>query len=175
MGPVLDLGAVFRRQTSRAPAPRKKRVWEIPLPTPQEAAVLAQLWEQGPMTSVDLYTSLPPRALEGLTAEGFWQVLHDMARKGLLEESLITPQNLLMVGLGPFVFPVELSGKNRRNRIWLYKPLVERQELLAYLEAQLYLAARDSFGPSSPPAHQLEELLDAMRTTPPEPTRFPPP
>ncbi len=163
-GPVLDIGALFR---PKRPAPRplaKRRASTLPMPTPREAAVLAELWKHGSRTSLDLYASLDSSLLAGVTAETFWRELHRMARRGFVEERIVSPQNLLLVGFGPFAIPVELSAKNRRNRIWLYRPLADRRDLIDYLEARRYLAATD---PASRAylhdLDSLEELLEILR------------
>ncbi|MDZ7374637.1 MAG: hypothetical protein ONB23_11800 [candidate division KSB1 bacterium] len=156
--PAFDLGAPFRN-APRIGRARKRRVRELPVPSLTQAAVLAQLWERGAMTSLDLYATLDAALLEGLTAETFWQELHWMAAQGLLEERVVSPQNLMLVGLGPVAVPVEMSEKNRRNRIFLYRPLVDREAFVAYLDARRFLASRGSAADTSALLNHLERVL----------------
>ncbi|NOZ57287.1 MAG: hypothetical protein GXO73_10935 [Calditrichaeota bacterium] len=145
LGNTLDFGAVARQAFDLlAPKkkPRRKRAAELPLPTEEEVTVLNILWTSGPSTSVELYANLDSATLAVTTAENFWRKLHRMAKRGFVYERLVSPQQLMLIGIGPFAVPVEMSAKNRRNRIYRYEPLVDRETLLTLLQSKQWLASQ---------------------------------
>ena len=143
--PVLDFGSVVRSFApgatgGRARKPPRARPEDLPLPTETEIGVLTVLWESGPRTGLELYAALDSSLLADLTAETFWEQMHRMANRGFVHERLISPQNTITIAIGPVSFPLEMSRKNRRNRLYAYEPLVDRDELLRYLQARAWLA-----------------------------------
>jgi hypothetical protein len=65
-----------------------------------------------------------------------------MAKRGFVHEKLVSPQQLMLIGIGPFAIPIEMSAKNRRNRIYHYEPLVDRETLLTLLQSKQWLASQ---------------------------------
>lgn len=160
--PILDFGKLLRAVADlfRKDGRERPSIADLPLPSPVEIDVLSLLWQNGTSTNLDLYAGLDSSISANLTAETFWNMLHDMARRGFVSEKLISPQQLLMVGVGPFSTPVEMSAKNRKNRLFEYDPLVQQDEMLAFLEAKNYLARQaDATNGDAGMAMRTERLL----------------
>ncbi|NOY76494.1 MAG: hypothetical protein GXO76_01360 [Calditrichaeota bacterium] len=99
------------------------------LPSDLEIEVLDQLWSDPLATDPELYIKLPPYLR--ITAEQFEQVLSQMVREGLLARKQVSPQNLFTI-LTPFgATQIEESSLNRKNRVFQYRPLVNRKEILS--------------------------------------------
>ena len=145
VGKTLDFGAAVRQAFRFFKGNRKpttKRPADFPLPTEEEITVLRLLWRKGPSTSVELYASLDSTHLTRTTAERFWSSLHQMVKRGFLCEEIISPQQPMQIGIGPFTFSVEMSAKNRRNRIYRYEPLVDKETILTLLQSRQWLASK---------------------------------
>ncbi len=144
---VLDLGALARSLSSLFPSKGKAtrpKLSDLPLPNEIELKVLTAVWDYGVASNLDLYAKLSGSM--NITAEMLWNVLRDMARKGYLEEKQISPRQPLTL-LTPFgAKEIEMSGKNAKNRVFLYRPLFNQDEILHYLIARRYTAS------ANPPA-----------------------
>ena len=158
---TLDFGAVIRGLLTRAYdkfSNRPKRITDLPIPTPVQMDILNVLWQKGSVTGPEIYQALPKETI--ITAEMLWRELHRMASNGYVDEKIISPQNTMMIMTPVGGFPVEMSGKNRRNRVYRYTPKIDKETMLHYIDSQRYLAA-DSTAPalSQIRAKELQELL----------------
>jgi len=101
----------------------------ISLPSYLEIEVLDQLWSEPLATDPELYIKLP--SYFRITAEQFEQILTRMVRQGLVARKQVSPQNLFTI-LTPFgATQIEESSLNRKNRVFQYRPLVNRKEILS--------------------------------------------
>jgi len=122
---------------SRRNARRNK--W--PVPTDLEIDVLKVLWVEGKATSGEIYAKLDTSTM--IFAEELQNVLKNMVDRGFLDRKQISPSHELSL----FGFAkIELSSKNRKNKVYLYWPIVTRKKLHSYLDAKRYLALVASHG-----------------------------
>ncbi len=99
------------------------------LPSDLEIEVLLKLWDEPLATDPELYIKLP--SYLRITADQFGQILAQMVREGLVERKQVSPQNLFTI-LTPFgATQIEMSPLNRKNRVFKYRPLVNRKEILS--------------------------------------------
>jgi len=115
------------------------------VPSETQIAVMKALYETGKANQVDLYSG--SRSSRPITAEMFNEELTFLVRKGFISRRKISPEHLFIF----FVAPIEMSAKNRRNPVYLYKAKVDQDQLVNYLQAlrfqymeQLESADRDS-------------------------------
>lgn len=114
---------------------RKKEIKPIRLdyiPSETELAIFSALWESSTATDREIYAALDTTI--HLTAEDMQDILARLAQKGLVKRTLVSPRNELTLPIGT----IEMSGKNRRNRIYEYKALIHSADVLRYLDAVLY-------------------------------------
>jgi len=106
------------------------------IPSMVQIQALKLLWETDSLSGRDIYSALDPATRT--TARDLEQELELLVNKQLLQRQMISPRNELTLGI-PFAAPtVEMSGKNRRNREYRYQPLLQKQELLEFLNALVY-------------------------------------
>ena len=163
--PVLDFGAMLRtgigllnKKNNKGKGTRKKRIHELPTPSRAEIHILTTLWTAGKISGPQIYARLDTSV--NITAEMLWNLLHKMARNGFVQEKIISPQNVFNIVTPIGIFPVEVSGKNRRNRVYEYTPLVDRKELLEVLEARRYvLNTRSATTDAARQKQEIEKLI----------------
>lgn len=102
------------------------------IPSESELAVLRVLWEQPKVTDHEIYATIDTSVR--ITAEGLNGVLERLTDKGLLQRTMVSPRHEFTFPLGS----VEMSAKNRRNRVYAYQSRIEAEEVLRYLNAVLY-------------------------------------
>lgn len=162
---VLDLGRALsgflQLFNSSDDVPAKVAPSELSLPTKDELNILNLLWKSGTISGPEIYANLP--ASVHLTAEMLWNKLDAMARTGFVDAKQISPQHTFTLATPFFTIPIEISSKNRKNKVFQYKARVDRRELWEYLEAQRYLAARHLDSPRNRGIlRQFDELLELM-------------
>ncbi len=141
---ILDPGALNTdRKSAKIPSPQFNF-----MPTLPQIEAMACLYEKGKCTQVDLYSSL---TAVPITAEQFDKELERLYRKGFLDREKISPENIFTIQ-SPFgSIPFEMSRKNRLNPLYLYEPKVDRQQIMTFLQAQLYLLEqKKASDPASP-------------------------
>lgn len=107
-----------------------------PVPTDLEIDVMKVLWVEGQATSGEIYAKLDTSTM--IFAEELQAALARMVDRGFLDRKKISPSHgLNMFGLAQ----IELSSKNRKNKVYLYWPVVTKEELYTYLDAKRYLAS----------------------------------
>ncbi len=120
---------------------RKARRNQWPVPTDLEIDALKVLWVEGKATSGEIYAKLDTSTM--IFAEELQNVLKNMVDRGFLDRKQISPSHELSL----FGFAkIELSSKNRKNKAYLYWPIVTRKQLHSYLDAKRYLALVASHG-----------------------------
>ena len=132
----------------------EKREWERGshqfhndfIPSTLQLQTLNFLWNQPLATQKEIYASLD--SVVSITAEQLdWQ-LERMVTLGLVERKMISPQNLFTIGLPLHAFQVEMSAENRRNRVYLYRSSVEKQQILQQLLARSNQIGEEGIDPS---------------------------
>lgn len=101
------------------------------VPNEAELDILETLWESN-ATDQQIYAALDTSIR--LTAEDLNGVMKKLEKKGLVKRKLVSPRN-------EFTFPVgkvEMSAKNRRNRVYLYESRIDSRDVVRYLQAVLY-------------------------------------
>jgi hypothetical protein len=111
------------------------------LPSENQVQALSVLYQKGKATQKDLYLELDNSVTT--TIERFNGELEMLLEKGFVSRKKISPQNLFTIATPFGGFPIEMSGRNRRNPVYEYKALVPRQTLLAFLQShEFFLAER---------------------------------
>ncbi len=102
------------------------------VPSKAELSILQTIWQSSSATDTDIYAAMDSSIK--ITAADMTVVLEKLQNKGLLQREIVSPQHLFSFPLGQ----VEMSRKNRRNRVYLYKSTINSDEVLQFLQATLY-------------------------------------
>lgn len=114
------------------------------IPSNLQLSVLNTLWQENSATQLDVYAGIDPEI--PITAEKLNVQLDRMVNLGLVERKLISPQHLFMI-LSPLkAFQVEMSSRNRKNRVYLYRPRVKRREIFQLILARYYRVKNEGVG-----------------------------
>jgi hypothetical protein len=106
------------------------------IPSKSELDVLNFVWAKEKATQLDIYSSLDTS--NTLSAVELDDVLERMVSKRLLKREIISPQCLMKIPLPIGTFFVEEKLQNMLNRIYLYESIVDREEMMRFLNAVLY-------------------------------------
>ena len=106
------------------------------IPSNLQLEVLRTLWENSTASMLELYASLDSKYL--ITAENLNRQLNRMMRLGMVERKIISPQNLFSITMPFKMFQLEMSSKNRKNKHYLYRPVVNRERILQLLLTKSY-------------------------------------
>ena len=160
---ILDFNRVAQAVSSLAKKkkarPTRPKIKDLPIPSPLELQVLATIWEKGKATGPEVYVAMDSST--HLTAEMTWRLLRTMARKGYLIEKQVSPRLPFTIQLPFYAVEIEVSAKNRRNRVYEYRPQVDANELLHYLLARRYLQQTEA-EPFTNGAAQRPSSLDKL-------------
>ncbi|NOY60755.1 MAG: hypothetical protein GXO75_17750 [Calditrichaeota bacterium] len=119
---------------------KKKKLQAVKInfiPSPQQLAALDFIWDaKKKVTDQEIYASLDSTVR--VTSEDMNRILAGLARRGILSRKIVSPQNefTIMTPLGSQ--GIEMSAKNRRNRVYEYKANIERADMVRFLNAALY-------------------------------------
>jgi len=120
-------------------APKYTFIPRVSIPSDTEIDVLKVLWQQPGSSSSEIYAQLD--TVTHATAEDLQKVLESMSNQGLLLRKKISPSNKFsLFGIVSF----ELSSQNRRNKLYVYWPIVPKGKLITYIDSQRYLALASS-------------------------------
>ena len=115
--------------------PGKKIDTDLLVPTNLEIDILKQLWTVREATPSEIYARLDTSWR--ITAEDLQHALERMWQRGFLARKKISPSNeFSLFGIAG----IEMSAKNRRNKVYLYWPVISRSKLITFLDAKRYLA-----------------------------------
>ncbi len=134
--PTVSLNDAIRNlvQSLRKDKPTPKDS-TLPVPTDNEIDVLKVLWVEGGATASDIYAKLDTST--AIFAEELQEVLKTMVDRGFVDRKQISPAHEFnLFGIAQ----IEISAKNRKNKVYLYWPIVTKQALFTYLDAKRYLA-----------------------------------
>lgn len=107
------------------------------IPSPEQLAALDFIWDsKKKVTDQQIYAALDTSVR--ITSEDLNRILAGLARRGILSRKIVSPQNefTFMTPLGSK--GVEMSAKNRKNRIYEYKANIERADMVRFLNAALF-------------------------------------
>lgn len=119
--------------------PKSLKDKNLPIPTDREIEILKFLWVEKEATSKEMYAELDTSVT--IFAEELYAVLESMVYRGFLDRKQISPSNELDF-FGASM--IEMSSKNRDNKVYLYWPIVTREKLFTYLDAKRYLTLAES-------------------------------
>ncbi|MFQ5707712.1 MAG: hypothetical protein ACE5HO_09705 [bacterium] len=107
----------------------------LPIPKDIEIEILKGLWVLHEATPSDIYAQVD--TLWPITAEDLRQVMEDMVARGFVARKKISPSHeFTLFGIAR----IEMSSKNRKNKVYLYWPLISKESLRKFLESKRYLA-----------------------------------
>jgi len=114
------------------------------IPSNLQLNVLSTIWKQKSSIQLDVYAEIDTNY--SITAEGLDYQLERMVKLGFVERKQISPQNLFTI-LTPFQsYQIEMSLKNRKNRVYLYRSRVDKKEILQIILSRLYRIKNDKVG-----------------------------
>ena len=108
------------------------------LPTREEAEILEILWAKENVMDTTIYSSLDTTMI--ITFEDLNKLLDRMTAKGLVSRRIVSPRNEFNM----FGVLIEMSAKNRRNRVYEYRSNVDRELMKKFVDANAYLVSKDS-------------------------------
>ena len=108
------------------------------LPTRRELDILEILWAKENVMDTTIYSCLD--ITMNITFEDLNKLLAKMAKRGLVSRRIVSPRNEFNM----FGVLIEMSPKNRRNRVYEYRSNVDRDLMRRFVDANLYLIRKDS-------------------------------
>jgi hypothetical protein len=111
---------------------------EIVIPTRQELDILEVLWLKEDVTDITIYSCLDTTL--NITMEDLNKLLSKMERKGFVRRKIVSPR----LEFNAFGIMIEMSLKNRRNRVYSYHSNVDRELMRRFINANAYLFKQDS-------------------------------
>ena len=123
--------------------PQKKILKPLPfrnyvIPTRAELDVLEILWTKEDVQDTTIYSCLDT-TLNIMMLE-LNQLLEGMTRKRFVSRKIVSPRN----EFNAFGVLIEMSPMNRRNRIYEYHTLVDRELMRSFIDANAFLFKQDS-------------------------------
>ncbi len=125
-------GGVSLRASQTPVTDRPEKVYSVQLdfmPDPVHMMIMANLFDQGTAHQNNIYASLPDSVR--ITAEKLDESLEFLYKKGLLTRKKISAEHKIIA----LFFPIEMSQKNRKNPLYLYRPAVDKTTLKIYLNS----------------------------------------
>ena len=141
------------------------------IPTESELNVLNIVWNEEKTTQLEIYSVLDTS--NTLTASQLDRVLERMVKKRLLKRKQISPRDdfTVLTPLGSFAF--EKNSMNRLNRVYLYEPFIDREEMMRFLIAVRnqvlsgsdisYVSASDSTTLSKSLIHKISKIVSGKQ------------
>ncbi|MFQ5650934.1 MAG: hypothetical protein ACE5IY_13410 [bacterium] len=115
--------------------PKRLEDRNLPIPTDTEIDILKILWVEKKATAGEIYVQLDTSQV--IFAEELRAILARMVDRGFLDRKKISPSNeFSLFGIAQ----IELSSKNRKNKQYLYWPIVTKEKLFTYMDAKRFLA-----------------------------------
>ncbi len=111
---------------------------EYIIPTRPELEILEILWTKEDVQDTTIYSCLDTTL--NITMEDLNNLLGRMTRKGFVSRKIVSPRNEFNL----FGNLIEMSPTNRRNRIYEYHSLVNRNLMRTFIDANYFLYRNDS-------------------------------
>lgn len=124
----------------------KKEFRDNFIPSNLQLDVLTVLWREEKTSQLEIYAGID--AAYPITAEKLDYQLERMVKLGLLERKIISPQNKFMILTPLKVFLLEKSSLNRKNRVFLYRTRVEKDQIVKLLMTRFYRVRNENVGRS---------------------------
>ena len=128
------------------------------IPSDAQLEALNVIWDSGAATDQAIYAGIDT-ALRTTSAD-LNRALKRMADRGVLTRKIVSPRNELTVMTPLGSRQIEMSAKNRRNRVYEYRPHITRDEMVIYLQAVLtQVSLRESPAASNALPDKLKEKI----------------
>ncbi len=101
-----------------------------------EAKALSYLFKKNKATQIDIYKNFD--FTDSIISSQLDARLHKLVKKGFLARKKISPELLFTVSILLIQIPIEMSKKNIDNPVYEYTPLINKKNLITYLQAKLY-------------------------------------
>lgn len=108
------------------------------IPTRSELDILEILWAKEDVQDTTIYSCLD--TVMNITMMDLNQLLERMTQKGFVSRKIVSPRN----EFNAFGVLIEMSPQNRRNRVYEYKTLVDRDLMRSFIDANAFLFKQDS-------------------------------
>ncbi len=108
------------------------------IPSRAELGILEILWAKEDVQDTTIYSCLD--TVMNITMMDLNQLLEGMTRKGFVSRKIVSPRN----EFNAFGVLIEMSSKNRRNRVYEYHTLVDRELMRSFIDANAFLFKQDS-------------------------------
>ena len=123
--------------------PQKESLKPLPfrnyiIPTRAELDVLEILWVKEDVQDTTIYSCLDTTM--NIMLLELNQLLEGMTRKRFVSRKIVSPRN----EFNAFGVLIEMSPTNRRNRIYEYHTLVDRELMRSFIDANAFLFKQDS-------------------------------
>ncbi len=125
-----------------------------------EAKAFSYLFNNNQGTQLDIYSNYD--FTDSITASQLNAKLDKLVNTGFLSRKKISPQLLFRISAVFIQIPIEMSQKNRDNPVYEYKPLVNKQNLITYLEAKLF-RLKEKLKKSETGTSQLEQDIKSLQ------------
>lgn len=113
-------------------------IFNYNLPSREELDILELLWIKDDVTDTTIYSCLDTTM--NITFELLNRLLEKMTDKDLLSRKIVSPR----YEFNAFGLLIEMSAKNRRNRIYEYHCRVNRETMKKFVDANAFLFRDDS-------------------------------
>jgi len=132
LGALLAQGAITAQ--GKAGVKKPSRRLQI-IPSENEIRILKTLWIEKQASGGEIYRHMDSVRV---TAAGLDEILAAMTDRGLLARRQISPRHEFTF-VTPFgALPIEMSGRNRKNREYVYEPMISADEMWTYLDASVF-------------------------------------
>ena len=131
LGPAMNRGAAYLSDLFNKKKVEKPVRFDF-IPSETEIQIFKILWQHPRAADHEIYAALDTSIR--ITAVDLNRILARLTNKGVLKRKIISPRNEFTLPVGK----VEMSAKNRRNRVYEYETKIQPQELLTFLQAVLY-------------------------------------
>ena len=108
------------------------------LPSRQEMDILEILWLKEEVMDTTIYSCLDHTL--NITMSDLNALLERMHRKGIVHRKQVSPRN----EFNAFGILIEMSMKNRRNKVFTYRSNVKKDLMQTFIDANAYLFSQDS-------------------------------
>jgi hypothetical protein len=123
---------------------KSKHQFNKHIPSNLQLDVLNVLWKQKTSTQLEIYAGIDSTYV--ITAQKLDQQLERMVNLGLVERKIISPQHIFTI-ITPFKsFQIEGSSLNRKNRVYLYRSRLEKNQIIQLLLSRLYRVKQKDVG-----------------------------
>ncbi|MFO7891128.1 MAG: hypothetical protein R6V04_12430 [bacterium] len=121
---------------SKKPTPKKIELNADYICDKIEAKAFSFLFKKNNGTQIDIYKKY--NFSDSITAAQLDAKLQKLVKMGFLFRKKISPQLPFTISALFIQIPIEMSKKNRDNPVYEYQPLINKENLITYLQAKLF-------------------------------------